>query len=108
MNDRFQIRFLESANRYIETLSKTEKANVIGDVYALKSGRPEAVRTKQLRGPIRELIVGHHRITYFKLESTLFFVRGFRKKTQKTPLKEIEYAEAIYRSLSMWKPIWKK
>lgn len=57
----------------------------------------EGIHTKQLKGPIRELISGHHRITYFRLKDTFYFIRGFRKKSAKTPRREVEYAEKIFK-----------
>ena len=37
-----------------------------------------------------------NRIAIFKIDVHLYVVRGFRKKTRKTPLLEIEYAERMY------------
>ena len=90
-------RYLEPARKYILSLSAAEQGIIASDIEALCSGRFDAVRTKKLRGPVRELIVGNHRLTYFILENTFYFVRGFRKKTAKTPKREIEYAEKIYK-----------
>lgn len=101
MDQPFHVRILEYANRYLESLPAVEKANIIGDIHALRTGKLEKVRIKQLQGPIRELIVGNHRITYFKHAATLYFVRGFRKKSNKTPRQEIEYARSIYKKISM-------
>ncbi|MBI4093560.1 type II toxin-antitoxin system RelE/ParE family toxin [Candidatus Kaiserbacteria bacterium] len=65
----------------------------------MRNGEIGAVHTKQLRDPIRELIAGDHRFTYFQLDHMLYFVRGFRKKSRKTPPKEIDYAMSIYKSI---------
>ena len=97
---RFHIRILAPANTYIESLSKSERGDILAGIGTLRGERAPSVRTKQLRGPVRELIVGNHRVTYFRLETTLYFVRGFRKKTNKTPRQEIEYAASIFRQLS--------
>ena len=94
-----QLRFLTSAEKYLRNLSDAEQAMVDADTEAMRRGEELHVKTKQLRGPIRELIVGNHRITYFTLGTTIYFVRGFRKKSAKTPRDEIEYAEKIYKSL---------
>jgi len=69
----------------------------MSDVNDMKNGDFAIVHIKKLRGPIQEIIVGHHRFTYFQLDSTLYFVRGFRKKSTKTPPQEIAYAESIYK-----------
>lgn len=71
-----------------------------GDTEVMRQGKESLVKTKQLRGPIRELIVGKHRITYFTLDTTIYFVRGFRKKSAKTPRSEIEYAHQVYKILN--------
>ena len=97
----FFVHLLDPAEKYVTGLPKSEKAAVLTDIGALKDGKDVVVKTKHLRGPIRELIVGNHRITYFKIDRTLYFARGFRKKTRKTPHDEIEYAYNSYKQLSM-------
>ena len=94
--DPLQLRILEAAQRYLDALSGNEYARFTAALRALCTHNIGAVHTKKLRGPIRELIIGDHRITYFKMGRTLYFVRGFRKSTQKTPLVEIEYAEKMH------------
>lgn len=101
MEHKQQVRVLEPAQKYLDTLPESEQGAVQADLRTMENEQTAmTVKTKQLRGPIRELIVGHHRFTYFKVDTTLYFVRGFRKKTNKTPRQEIEYAENIYRQLS--------
>ena len=98
-----QARLLYHADRYIKGLTDAEQIKLAGAIRCLLNNETTAVRTKQLRGSVRELIVGNHRVTYFKLEDSLYFVRGFRKKTAKTPRNEIEYAERIYNALKVKK-----
>ena len=93
-------RYLEAAKEYIAGLGVAEQGTIDADIKALCSGEFDGVHTKQLRGSIRELIVGHHRLTYFVLGDTFYFIRGFRKKTAKTPKSEIEYAEKVYKMLT--------
>ena len=95
MHEFLYIHTLDPARKYLRGLSGKEHAALLEEIQALGNGDPTA-RTKQLRGPVRELILGHHRLTYFKIDVHLFVVRGFRKKTRKTPLPEIEYAERMY------------
>jgi len=92
-----KVQFLNYATEYIGSVSETDQAIIAAHVECMRSGDFESVRTKQLRGPIRELIVGHHRLTYFEFGSGLYFVRGFRKKTAKAPKSEIDYAEKVYK-----------
>jgi len=91
------IRLLPFAEKYLKELPPAQQAMVVADIDDMRTRSLAAVHTKQLSGPIRELIVGHHRFTYFRLRNTLYFVRGFRKKTVKTPLSEIEYAGKVYK-----------
>lgn len=96
MEKPFSIQFLDTAAKYTGSISIADQATLAAHLGFIRLGDFGSVRTKQLRGPIRELIVGHHRLTYFRLGMVLYFVRGFRKKTAKTPKSEIEYAEKIY------------
>lgn len=93
-----EVKILRPARKYIqEELKDSERGALQADMEAMRSGDFESVRTKKLRAKVYELISGNHRITYFQLKRNLYFVRGFRKKTNRTPKKEIEYAEKIYR-----------
>jgi len=91
----FQTVILTGAKRYVAGIPKVDRGAILRGIEVLAVGNLEEAHTKQLRGPIRELITGHHRLTYFKLNSTIYFVSGFRKKSTKTPKQEIEYAEAV-------------
>jgi phage-related protein len=84
---------------YIGSISETDQAVISAHVECMRLGDFESVHTKQLRGPIREMIIGHHRLTYFEFDTGLYFVRGFRKKTAKAPKSEIDYAEKVYKIL---------
>lgn len=51
--------------------------------------------TKHLEGPIWELRPGNNRVLYFSVEGNTFvLLHHFRKKSQKTPRKELERAKA--------------
>ena len=95
-NARYRALVLESARRYIDNLSESAQGAIRADIDAMKFGDFNSVYTKTLKGKIRELIVGRHRISYFVIRGVLYFVRGFPKKSAKTPKKEIEYAEQVY------------
>ena len=88
-----------AAERYIAKLSAKDKARVMADIKTMADGDIPLVHTKQLKGRIRELISGPHRITYFSINQFLWFVRGFRKTTGKTPKGEIEYAEEAFNAI---------
>jgi len=95
----YQVKILEPVREYMESLKVAEQGIIRADMEAMQSGDLQSVRTKHLRGKIYELIVGNHRVTYFLADNSLYFIRGFRKKSAKTPKKEIEYAEKIYREI---------
>ena len=88
---------LEAVKKYIAEISHSERGSILRDIDALCSNEAKNVHTRQLRGKIRELKVGPHRITYFELGGILYFVNGFRKKSKKAPKREIEYAEHVYK-----------
>lgn len=97
---RLTVRILETAAEYLTGLKEAEQGTIRADMEAMRAGDFDSVRTKQLKGPIRELKVGDHRITYFRSKNILYFVRGFRKKSAKTPKNEIRQAEKIYRMMN--------
>jgi phage-related protein len=100
MEQHRKVQFLSFAKKYVGSVPVTDQATIAAHVSCMQSGDFESVRTKQLRGPIRELLVWHHRLTYFELGPALYFVRGFRKKTAKASKSEIDYAEKVYKILS--------
>lgn len=99
MDNPFRALFLEGAKRYIAGISDEDRGVILRGIEALCANDMKSVRTKQLRGKIRELKSGPYRITYFELNRILYFVRGFRKRSAKTPKREIEYAEKVYKLL---------
>lgn len=88
--------FLERAKTYLDSIPDADRGAIYRDIEALTTGDMTGVYTKPLKSPTRELISGHHRIPYFKLGDTLYFVSGFRKKSTKTPKREIEYVHRIF------------
>jgi len=95
----FNSHFLDGAKKYIGSIPIVDQASIAANITSMQLGGLQSVQTKQLKGQVRELIVGHHRIIYFQLSKALYFVRGFRKKSKKTPKSEIEYAEKIYKMM---------
>lgn len=92
-----EISILSNTHEYIQTLSDSESGCLLADIEAMQAGDFESVHTKKLRGKIYELIMGSHRFLYFEYKNTLFFTNAFRKKTNKTPKREIDYAEKIFK-----------
>ena len=94
-----QVLFLPGAKTYIDSMSGNDRGILARDMEALAASETGAIHIKLLERPIYEMIVGHHRFTYFELRGRLYVVRGFRKKSAKTPKKEIQYAHQIYKIL---------
>jgi phage-related protein len=95
----FTALFLVHAKNYIDGIPDADSGAIKRDIEEILTGDHSTVSTKKLRGNIRELIVGHHRIVYFKIDNNIYFVRGFRKKSAKTSKNEIDYAEKVYKQL---------
>jgi phage-related protein len=94
-----QILIFSFVSEYLAGLAASEQAKIDMGILAIAQDILQVVRTKQLRGPIREFIIGNHRLVYFQKDDCLYVVSAFYKKTTKTPKKEIEYAEKIYKNI---------
>ena len=93
----YRIKILANAKVFIESLDERLRAKVAAAIKTLSDGDFLSVEVKSLRGQIRELRIASFRIIFFAKNGTLWFVSGFRKKTQKTPLHEIEQALKIFK-----------
>lgn len=87
----------ERARDYIRTLPYEDQTKIKAGIETLAKGDFESIKTKPLRHPVREIVIGTHRIIYFVISSTLCILDAFRKTTQKTPKKRIDYALTIYK-----------
>ena len=101
MKQRLRALFLERAKNYLDSISDSDRGAIYRDIEALCANELTGVQIKTLKTPVRELISGYHRMTYFKLLDTLYFPSGFRKKSAKTPKREIEYAHHIFTLLKL-------
>lgn len=95
-----EIVILNEVHNYVQKLKLSESAKLLAQIEALQSGDYDSINTKQLREKVRELILGNHRFIYFEYENILYFTNAFRKKSNKTPKKEIDYAENILKKLT--------
>ena len=91
----YSAHFLSDADEYIKSLTNVEQGTIAADVRYMQKGEFDLVYTKRLRGAVRELISGRHRVTYFLSGFGLYFVRGFKKQSGKTPKREIDYAIGV-------------
>ena len=93
-----QILFFEEASNFIETIPEPDKAKIMAAIKIMETDL-DVVHIKTLRKAIKELIVKRYRLIFFQKGNTIYFVRGFIKKSQKTPRAEIEYVENIYKMI---------
>lgn len=91
--------FLDVVDEFIQTLSIPDQAKIAANAILLRSGDFASVRIKRLDGPIHELIVKQYRLIFFRKGTTIYVVGAFRKKSAKTPLREIRHARDIFRNL---------
>ena len=102
----YQVRFYEDDQGEIPLLDYLEKVNekeitkILNYIEVLRSnnGYLDEPYAKHVRGKIRELRVdfsaNRHRIFYFTfIKQTIVLLHAFLKKTEKTPVQEIEKAE---------------
>ncbi len=91
----FSLVTLEEALNFLGQLPRKDRIKVEAAMNSMRSGFT-GVYTKVLRNPIRELIVKRYRLLFFIKDDKIYFVCGFTKKTQKTPIEEIEHAHKVY------------
>lgn len=100
MYDReLEVLFLSKADEYIQSLSTENKAKIKVHIDECACGNFEAIQTKQLRGAVREIIVGKYRVIYFIEKSLLFVCDVFAKSSQKTPKRRIDNATKIHKEI---------
>lgn len=97
--NKLTISFFSSASDFIESLPDIDKAKVLAAIKTMETSF-DGLYIKPLRGPIKELIVRKYRIIFFLKKNIIYIVTGFTKKSQKTPQKEIENAENIYKQIN--------
>ncbi|MDO8593963.1 MAG: type II toxin-antitoxin system RelE/ParE family toxin [bacterium] len=97
MENRYQATYHSSVTNFLRELPPKDRSKIEKNIKIMQAGDLLSPRIKTLRSPISELIVKEYRILFFIHENVIYFVRAFRKKSMKTPPKEIEYAERIYK-----------
>jgi len=89
------IQILDKVKAFLDSVPSQDHAKITAAITIMKTGPAEVVVTRQISGSIRELKVKQYRVLYFQHERSIYFVGGFTKKSQKTPLREIENAKQI-------------
>lgn len=91
--------------KYIDTQASTEQDIIFCKIELFEEyGHKHFLSTRDSRyldrkNKIFELKIKKHRIAYTFIESDCWFLHAFRKKSQKTPLKEIRQAKNIKKQL---------
>lgn len=89
--------FFAKVKEFIDELSNLEQGRLKAQIEMMNSGNFGLVHIKPIKLPIKELIFGNCRFLFFIEKRCIYFIHAFTKKTQKTPLKEIRYAEKLYK-----------
>lgn len=80
-------------------MPEVDRAKVASAIVAMREGNFQVIETKILKTPIRELKVKEYRFVFFVHGEIIYFIHTFIKQSAKTPKKEIDYAEKIYKKL---------
>lgn len=91
----YRIFYTTSVESFLQEISHKASGKIRGAIRDLENGDFSSLYIKTLKSPIRELRIKRYRIIFFVHGHTIFFIRIFIKKTQKTPLQEIENAERV-------------
>ncbi len=97
MDQMFQAFLFDEVQAFTKSLSKSDRGKIFAAITTLQTGDSRSVHVKTLRGPIRELIIKQYRLIFFTAHHTLYFASAFVKKSQKTPRREIDRVENIYK-----------
>ena len=97
--NQYTVLFLDSVNKMINSIPEIDRAKVAVAMLAIKEGNFQAIETKILKTPIRELKVKVYRFVFFIDKQIIYFIHAFIKQSTKKLKKEINYAEKIYKKL---------
>ncbi|MDO8564436.1 MAG: type II toxin-antitoxin system RelE/ParE family toxin [bacterium] len=100
MENKYQLVLYDPVIEFLRELPPKDRSKIDATVQVMLGGDLHSPRIKTLRGQIKELIVKEYRVTFFIHGQIIYFIRAFRKKSAKTPRREIEYAEQIYKLIT--------
>lgn len=101
MENEFRIILLKDIETFIFNLPTEDQSKISGNIEAIRNKKFDSVYIKQLKGNIKELRVKNYRLIFFIHKNTIYFVRIFIKKTNKTPKNEIGMAEKYYKLITI-------
>lgn len=102
---KYKVLLSEEVDKFLDTLPLKAKTKILYNIRLVENGQRDIDIFKKLEGTdiweFRTLFAGmkYRLLSFFDNEARALIVttHGFLKKTQKTPAKEIEKAEAIRR-----------
>ncbi len=97
MKNKYLALFLDEVKDFIGKLPDNDQGKISASVAAMETGNLEPLYIKTLKTPIKELIIKNYRFVFFIHDREIYFVGAFVKKTAKTPKKEIEKAQKVYK-----------
>ena len=92
--------FRNEVKEFIRSLPRELRQKFAVATLALSEGSFEQVFIKHLKGVIKEAKIQRYRLIFFTHDNSIYFVRIFMKKTNKTPRKEIELVERYYKLIT--------
>lgn len=95
---------MENVTEIIDSSDGYDQEKIYSTIRSLEKGDFETAYVKNVQYPIRELRVRDYRFLFFIELNSIYFVRGFRKRTPKTPPHEIDMAMKMHRLIT--KSIW--
>jgi phage-related protein len=99
MSNQYKALFINKVKEFINNLSEEDRGKVNCDINAMELNVFDSLYIKTLKKPIKELIIKKYRLLFFIHKKEIWFVGVFIKKTTKTPKKEIENANKIYKEI---------
>lgn len=91
--------FLDSVSEFIQKLPPIDQGKIAANVTMLCTGDFASVRIKQLDGPVYEVIIKQYRFIFFRKGTMIYIVGAFRKKSARTPMREVKHAMGIFRNI---------
>ena len=91
--------FFDSVKEMLASMSEIDRAKVAVALSAMREGNFQVAETKLLKTPIRELKIKKYRFIFFIRGQFIYFLHAFIKQSSKTPKREIDYAERLYKKV---------
>jgi len=92
--------FRDEVGEFIHGLPKNLRQKFAVATLALSEGCFDSIYIKQIKKEIKEVRIQKYRLLFFTYRDSIYFIRIFIKKTNRTPRKEVELAEKYYKLIS--------